>query len=202
MLITGIKSRPTYDELTPLASGLRHVAAAQGSGGAPLLKLLAAMTPAQRAQTTVIYSTESFDGDDHLAELTTESVAELLPVSSNEAALETLREVLGTAKMGTRLYLAGSEGFIGTAMQVASAFGMDSDEVLREQAGSLVRRVWCAHCDTYTDNVTMRVFECPGCHLNLVVRDHYSSRLAAFQGVKADGEVPGELPDIDEELDT
>ena len=90
MLITGIKSRPTYDELTPLASGLCHVAAAQGSGGAPLLKLLAAMTPAQRAQTTVIYSTESFDGDNHLAELTTESVAELIPVSSNEAALETL----------------------------------------------------------------------------------------------------------------
>lgn len=202
MLITGIKSRPTYDVLAPLDSGLRHVAAAQGSGGAPLLRLLSAMSPEQRALTTVVYSTESFDGDNHLPGLTNESVAELIPAASNADALDALRTVLSTATMGTRLYLAGSEGFIGTAMQVASSFGMGSDEVLREQAGALVRRVWCAHCDAYTENVTMRVFECPGCHLNLVVRDHYSSRLAAFQGVKADSEVPGELPDIDEELDT
>ncbi|MCY1381641.1 hypothetical protein D9M69_695740 [compost metagenome] len=57
------------------------------------------------------------------------------------------------------------------------------------------------HCDSYTENVTQRVFQCPGCHAMLVVRDHYSRRLAAFQAVKADAEVPGELPHA-EELDT
>ena len=78
---------------------------------------------------------------------------------------------------------------------------LNRDEVLREHSGTLVRRVWCVHCDTYTENVTQRLFTCPGCQLNLVVRDHYSRRLAAFQGIKADGEVPGELPPA-EELDT
>ncbi len=201
MLITGIKSRPVYDELTPMASGLRHVAAAQGSGGEPLLRLLGEMDPAQLAATTVLYSIESFTGRNHLADIKKHQVRDLFVFPTNAEAVRGLDAVLATAQMGTRLYLSGSEGFIGTSMQVATSYGMNRDEVLREHAGSFVRRVWCAHCSHYSENVTRRVFRCPGCERNLVVRDHYSGRLAAFQGVKADGEVPGELPE-DEELDT
>ncbi|WP_294563285.1 dimethylamine monooxygenase subunit DmmA family protein [uncultured Arthrobacter sp.] len=201
MLITGIKSRPVYDELTPMASGLRHVAAAQGSGGEPLLRLLGEMDPVQLAATTVLYSIESFTGRNHLAHIKKHQVRELFVFPTNAEAVRGLDAVLATAQMGTRLYLSGSEGFIGTSMQVATSYGMNRDEVLREHAGSFVRRVWCAHCGHYSENVTRRVFQCPGCERNLVVRDHYSGRLAAFQGVKADGEVPGELPE-DEELDT
>lgn len=201
MLITGIKSRPVYDRLAPMASGLRHLAVAQGSGGQPMLRLLADMTPAQRGVATVVYSSESFTGNSYEAELRAVDGIDLRLCASNAEALQVLDDLLSTAKMGTRLYLAGSEGFIGTAMQRATEYGLDRDEILREHAGSFVRRVWCAHCNAYTENVTQRIFRCPGCGLDLVVRDHYSSRLAAFQGVKADGEVPGELPEI-EELDT
>ncbi len=201
MLITGIKSRPVYDELTPMATGSNHVAAAQGSGGGPLVRLLGEMDPAQLAATTVLYSTESFTGKNHLVELEAFPVRDLLVFPSNAEAVRGLDAFLATAGMGTRLYLAGSEGFIGTSMQVATSYGMNKDEVLREHAGSFVRRVWCAHCGHYSENVSRRVFQCPGCERHLVVRDHYSRRLAAFQGVKADGEVPGEMPD-DEELDT
>lgn len=201
MMITGIKSRPVYDTLVPLAGGKRHVIAAQGSGGAPVVRLLRSMNATQRAATRVLYSTESFTGHNHLADIATTDVGELNIFDRNEAAVRGLDAALASATMGTRLYLSGSESFIGTAMQVARSYDLDADEVLREHAGSLTRRVWCAHCDTYTENVSHRVFKCPGCHLNLIVRDHYSGRLAAFQGVKADGEVPGELPDA-EELDT
>lgn len=201
MMITGIKSRPVYDTLSPMAGGQRHVAAGQGSGGAPLLRLLGEMTPEQRAATTVLYATESFTGNNHVQELRSAGAGELTVYDTNAEAVAGLDALLATARMGTRLYLAGSESFIGTAMQVAATYDLDKDEVQREHAGSLTRRVWCAHCDTYTENVTHRVFTCPGCGLSLIVRDHYSSRLAAFQGVKADGEVPGEMPDP-EELDT
>ncbi|MFJ6079298.1 dimethylamine monooxygenase subunit DmmA family protein [Pseudarthrobacter sp. NPDC092419] len=201
MLITGIKSRPVYDELAPMASGLHHIAAAQGSGGKPLIRLLEAMTPGQLATTTVLYSTESFTGQNYLADIQQFKVCDLIVYSSNADAVRALDGKLATAQMGTRLYVSGSEGFIGTSMQVATAYGMNRDEVLREHAGSFVRRVWCAHCGHYSENVTRRVFRCPRCERSLVVRDHYSGRLAAFQGVKADGEVPGELPE-DEELDT
>ncbi len=159
------------------------------------------MTPEQRAVTTVLYSVESFTGRNHLAEIEGFRTAGLQVFPSNVEAVEGLDALLVGTTMGTRLYLAGSEGFIGTSMQVATRYGLNRDEVLREHAGSFVRRVWCAHCSHYTENVSRRVFECPGCGRHLVVRDHYSGRLAAFQGVKADGEVPGEMPD-DEELDT
>jgi ferredoxin-NADP reductase len=201
MLITGIKSRPVYDQLRPMTGGLRHLIAGQGSGGAAMLRLIADMSPAQRAHSNLLYSTESFSGHDHLQALQAAEAAELEVFPSNEALIAALRERLGQAHMGTRLYLSGSESFIGTAMQAANAVDLNRDEVLREHSGTLVRRVWCAHCDTYTENVTQRVFSCPGCQLDLVVRDHYSRRLAAFQGIKADGEVPGELPAA-EELDT
>lgn len=201
MLITGIKSRPVYDEITPMASGLNHLAAAQGSGGQPLVRLLQAMTPEQLAATDVLYSTESFTGQNYLAELQQFDVRSLAVFTTNADAVHGLDESLAKKQMGTRLYLSGSEGFIGTSMQVATSYGMNRDEVLREHAGSFVRRVWCAHCGHYSENVTHRVFTCPGCGLNLIVRDHYSGRLAAFQGVKADSEVPGELPE-NEELDT
>lgn len=201
MLITGIKSRPVYDRLQPMPGGLHHVLAGQGSGGQALLRLLGEMTAAQRAQTTLLYSVESFSGQNHLDALKAQRVGELREYPSNAALVEGLRTLLEQAFMGTRLYLAGSESFIGIAMQVANAMDLNRDEVLREHSGTLVRRVWCVHCDTYTENVTQRLFKCPGCGVDLIVRDHYSRRLAAFQAVKADGEVPGELPEA-EELDT
>lgn len=201
MLITGIKSRPVYDLLQPMAGGLRHLIAGQGSGGTAMLRLIQEMTPAQRQNSTLLYSTESFSGHNHLDALQQCAVSALRVFETNQALLDALRTLLGDAVMGTRLYLSGSETFIGTAMQAANAVDLNRDEVLREHSGTLVRRVWCVHCDTYTENVTQRLFTCPGCDLNLIVRDHYSRRLAAFQGIKADGEVPGQLPPA-EELDT
>ena len=200
MLITGIKSRPVYDQLHPLPGGIRHIVAGQGSGGQAMLRLLQALSE-QDADVTLLYSQESFSGHDHLAELLRQPSQQLRVHASNQALIEDLHELLGAARMGTRLYLAGSESFLGSAMQVATRFDLNRDEVLREHSGTLVRRVWCVHCDTYTENVTQRLYDCPGCGVTLVVRDHYSRRLAAFQAVKADAEVPGELPPA-EELDT
>ncbi len=200
MLITGIKSRPVYDRLEPLPGGLHHIIAGQGSGGRAMLRLLDEMA-ASAGPITLLYSQESFSGQDFLGQLQEHPQLPLHVHSSNQALIEALRTLLGEARMGTRLYLAGSESFLGSAMQVATHFDLNRDEVLREHSGTLVRRVWCVHCDTYTENVTQRVYDCPGCGVTLVVRDHYSRRLAAFQAVKADAEVSGELPEA-EELDT
>lgn len=200
MLITGIKSRPIYDRLQPLPGGIRHIIAGQGSGGHAMLRLLGDMAGLNRP-ITLLYSQESFSGQDFLDQLHQHTEHPLHAHVSNQALIDELKTLLGEARMGTRLYLAGSESFLGSAMQVATHFDLNRDEVLREHSGTLVRRVWCVHCDSYTENVTQRVYDCPGCGMTLVVRDHYSRRLAAFQAVKADAEVPGELPEA-EELDT
>jgi hypothetical protein len=43
------------------------------------------------------------------------------------------------------------------------------------------------------EDATANIVACPGCGANLFVRDHFSRRLRAFMGVKADAEMPGEL---------
>lgn len=199
MLITGIKSRPAYDALKPFADGIVHLVVGQGSGGSAMLRLLSQFRPSDTVE--VLYSTESFTGQNHLAALSPATTSEVSVCHSNEALVRELECRLERAFMGTRLYLAGSESFIGSAMKVAARFDLNRDELLREHCGSLVRRVWCVHCDTFNENITRRVFACSGCNRSLIVRDHYSRHLGGFMGVQADAEVPGSLPD-DGELGT
>jgi len=51
---------------------------------------------------------------------------------------------------------------------------------------------------TTAEDVRTNIVRCPGCARWLLVRDHYSRRLAAYMGVMADAEAPGELPAIKE----
>lgn len=199
MLITGIKSRPIYDRLAPFPDALLHLVVGQGSGGSAMARLLAEL-PAGAAL-EVMYSTESFTGQNHAEALAAAAPDRFNGFISNAALGDALHQRLTHAVMGLRLYLAGSESFIGMAMKVARQFDLNADEVLREHCGSLVRRVWCVHCDSYNENITQRVFACTGCGKPLVVRDHYSRLMGAFMGVQGDAEVPGELPEPSD-LDT
>jgi predicted RNA-binding Zn-ribbon protein involved in translation (DUF1610 family) len=52
----------------------------------------------------------------------------------------------------------------------------------------------CVHCKGITEDVATDPFQCSHCGLNLFVRDHYSRRLAAYQGVCIDAEDPGNVP--------
>ena len=95
--------------------------------------------------------------------------------------------------MGTCLHLAGTEGLIGQAMRAALEAGMDHGSIATEHRGSLARRVQCVHCKGITEDVTIQPVTCAHCGLVLLVRDHYSRRIAAFQGVCIDAEEPGDV---------
>ena len=112
--------------------------------------------------------------------------------------LNRLNVMLGTAKMGLRIYVSGAEGFIGQAMQVALDHGVDFNSIPTEHRGSEARRVQCVHCKGITDNVRTSPYTCSHCGLPLLVRDHYSRRIAAFQGVSIDAEEPGTAPPPEE----
>lgn len=71
---------------------------------------------------------------------------------------------------------------------------MDHAAIEAEQRGSLARRVQCVHCKGITESVTTQPFVCSHCGLTLLVRDHYSRRIAPFQGVCIDAEEPGAVP--------
>jgi len=192
MLITGIRSRPVYTALTPDLGGRFHLLAAQGSGGEALLRLLKALP--HGAEVRVIYAAESRSGKDFSKELHSHCGANLVILCTEGQAVVAVDEALSGCIMGTRLYVAGSESFIGSIVQVASRYNMNADEVQREHCGSSARRVFCVHCKTSNENVTTNILKCAGCGRHLLVRDHYSRRLAAYMGVMADAETPGVLP--------
>jgi hypothetical protein len=125
-------------------------------------------------------------------------VAEVRTYGDAQALLDDYRRLLEAASMGLRLYVAGPESFIGLAMQLALEFNLNQDEIRAEECGTRARRVRCVHCRETTEDVHTNIVRCVGCARWLLVRDHYSRRLAAYMGVMVDAEAPGELPPIQE----
>ena len=200
MLVTGIKSKPVYAPLRADLGGRYHLMLGMGPGATALLRVLAEIQgsapPAlQKARVLLVpdagapLTTVPFD---HLG------LSLVSPFPDTASLLEAFRLVLGESLMGTRLYVAGPESFIGLAMKIALQFDLNKDEIRAEEVGTLARRVFCIHCRTTTENVRTNIVSCAGCARRLLVRDHYSRRLAAYMGVMVDAEAPGELPPIKE----
>ncbi|MGR9348920.1 dimethylamine monooxygenase subunit DmmA family protein (plasmid) [Rhizobium leguminosarum] len=195
MLVAGIKSRPVYTGLTIQPRARRHIFALEGEGAKALLDQQPALDETALARSEILYVARGSQGSG-LDEALRRLGADMFFTAPTIATLLfRLKGSLATAHMGTRLYLSGTEGFIGQAMLVALDYGIDHASVITEHRGSLARRVQCVHCKGITDDVSTSPFACSHCGLPLLVRDHYSRRLAAFQGVNIDAEEPGSAPD-------
>ncbi|MBX5029978.1 dimethylamine monooxygenase subunit DmmA family protein [Rhizobium lentis] len=198
MLVAGIKSRPVYSGLTIQPRARRHIFALEGEGAKALLDQQPALDETVLSRSEILYVARGSQGtglDEALRRLGADMFFTAPTIAT---LLFRLKGSLATAHMGTRLYLSGTEGFIGQAMLVALDYGMDHASIITEHRGSLARRVQCVHCKGITDDVTTSPFACSHCGLSLLVRDHYSRRLAAFQGVNIDAEQPGSGPDPEE----
>jgi dimethylamine monooxygenase subunit C len=190
MLVQGIKSRPVYGGVAIDTNARKHLFVLQGEGALCLIEQKPAA--AELAKSDILYVVaSSADHGPALASLKTRDfwTAPTIPILLNR-----LNVVLGNERMGTRLYIAGTEGFIGQAMRVALDLGLDFNSIKTEHRGSEARRVQCVHCKGITDNVTTQPVTCSHCGLSLLVRDHYSRRIGAFQGVCIDAEEPGTAP--------
>ncbi|MFS8111864.1 dimethylamine monooxygenase subunit DmmA family protein [Rhizobium jaguaris] len=198
MLVEGIKSRPVYKGLIIQPKARKHIFALEGEGALALLEQQAALDEAALARSEVLYVARGSRGKGHDEILRRFGADMFFAAPTIATLLFRLKGSLATAHMGTRLYIAGTEGFIGQAMMVALDYGMDHASVMTEHRGSLARRVQCVHCKGITEDVTHSPFTCSHCGLPLLVRDHYSRRLGAFQGVNIDAEEPGNAPDPEE----
>jgi hypothetical protein len=212
MLVTGIKSKPVYAPLQADVRGRYHLMLGLGVGAAPLLRVIAEMRDAAAQSlknTRVLYVPDAGAAPGSRAALDpgaapqveqfkSAAVSEVRAFPGTPALLERFRVILGQSLMGTRLYVAGPESFIGLVMKIALEFNLNKDEIRAEECGTLARRVYCIHCRATTENVRTNIVSCVGCARWLLVRDHYSRRLAAYMGVMADAEAPGELPPLKE----
>jgi DNA-directed RNA polymerase subunit RPC12/RpoP len=223
MLVTGIKSKPVYAPLRADTGGRYHLMLGKGMGNVALMRVLrelSSATPQALARTRVLLipaeftpltnaGTESMGAaaaapagaagsDARPDDFSAMGLEELRTFTDVATLLREFRSLLDTALMGTRLYVAGPESFIGLAMKIALEFDLNKDEIRAEELGSSARRVYCIHCRATTEDVRTNIVRCVDCGSWLLVRDHYSRRLAAYMGVMVDAEAPGELPEIKE----
>jgi len=185
-----ILSRPRYGVLA-VRQGSGHLMVADGDGAGAIVDLV--LNAAVLAVTHLIY-VPGANGVDRAAELQALGAAQFLRAPSFATALPRLQKVLADAHMGLQIYAAGTEGLMGQVQREVVAAGLPHTALQMEHRGSCARRVQCVHCKGITENVSLDPFQCSHCGLNLFVRDHYSRRLAAFQGVNIDAEDPGSVP--------
>ena len=190
-----IKSRPVYSALEP-RNGTLHLVVADGEGAEAVIEMIAKVNDRSQmlAAAHLIYAPGP-NGTDLGTALQGLGTAQFFRAPSIPALLPRLQRVLSDARMGTQFYLAGSEGLIGQAETAIMTSGFPHAAIQKEHRGSTVRRVQCVHCKGITENVATDPFKCSHCGLNLFVRDHYSRRLAVFQGVNIDAEDPGKVPE-------
>jgi dimethylamine monooxygenase subunit C len=193
---SAIKSRPVYGVLEPMA-GARHLVVADGEGADAVIGLLEKFGDgnADVLRNLHIMYTAGPNGTDRAVALEKLGAAQFYAAPSIPTLLTRLQRVLADAHMGTQFYLAGTEGLMGQAEREIMSTGFPFAAIQKEHRGSTVRRVQCVHCKGITENVATDPFKCGHCGLNLFVRDHYSRRIAAFQGVNIDAEDPGLVPE-------
>jgi hypothetical protein len=191
-----ILSRPVYGTLSP-QPGKHHLFIADAEGAAAILDMAKTAPEGFFANAHIMF-VPGDTGAKYVKPLRKLQPAQFYEGPSIASALPRLRQTLETAHMGLRVYLSGTEGLIGQAMQAALEAGIDHTSIQTEQRGSLARRVQCVHCKGITENVTTQPATCSHCGLLLLVRDHYSRRIAAFQGVCINAEDPTENPPKEE----
>jgi dimethylamine monooxygenase subunit C len=198
MLVTGIKSKPVYAPLQADLRGRYHLMLGMDAGAAPLLRVIAEMRAASAQSVKNIRVLFVPGASAAVEQFTAAAVGDVQAFPDTPALLGQFGAILGQSLMGTRLYVAGPESFIGLVMKIALEFNLNKDEIRAEECGTLARRVYCIHCRATTENVRTNIVRCVDCDTWLLVRDHYSRRLAAYMGVMVDAEAPGELPPLKE----
>jgi hypothetical protein len=188
-----ILSRPVYGVLE-VRPGRSHLLVADAEGAEAILALAASAPADFFANAHIIYIPKG-TGDTFTTRLAQLAPAQFYVGPTYEAAVPRLRRVLEASHMGLQVYLSGTEGLMGQAMFEATQAGIPHSAIQTEHRGSTARRVQCVHCKGITEDVTHDPFQCGHCGLNLFVRDHYSRRIAAFQGVRIDAEDPGNVPE-------
>lgn len=183
-----IRSRPVYGTLEARA-GKHHLMIADAEGAEAIM---AVATPELMAKTHIIYIPRGTGYADKLRAL---DPAQFYEGPSYAASVTRIRRVLQDAHMGLQVYLTGTEGLMGQAQNEAMQAGIPHTAIQTEHRGSVARRMQCVHCKGITEDVETDPFVCSHCGLNLFVRDHYSRRLAAYQGVCIDAEDPGNVPE-------
>lgn len=191
---SAILSRPRYGTLFP-ANALYHLFVADDSGGEVIISLADKAPAGFFSNAEIIYvDTKPAKNQSTWENLNALGCPRLYTGPTIKAALPRLKASLDRIRMGTQVYVCGSESLLGLATMTAMQAGLDHQALQTEHRGSFNRRMQCVHCKGITENVSTQPANCDHCGLLLLVRDHYSRRVAAYQGVNINAEDPSDVP--------
>lgn len=193
------KSRPFYGVLAAKPAAA-HLIVAEGEGAQAVIDLVAKAPSEFANKATLLYAEGPYVSDNSTTDaLRALGLARFHTSATATAALPRLNGALDRLRMGTEIYLTGNESALSLFVKACTDAGLDYQGLQTEHRGSLARRMQCVHCKGITENVTTQPAECAHCGLLLLVRDHYSRRIGAFQGVNINAEDPSDIP-VKEEM--
>lgn len=175
---TNSSSKPAYAQLQwfPAQS---HVVVADEAGVPAIARLLKLERP--EPETAVFIRLLGNERTIDLVPCLSGSSIEARP--DDQRFCEELRVVLSAGPTATRLYVAGTESFLALVRRVVRRSEFPQGSAMEELTGSGARKAQCVHCKTIYRDIVFRAFDCPRCEAPLIVRDHYSRRIGAYQAV-------------------
>jgi hypothetical protein len=150
--VSTIKSRPVYPGLRAVPTARHNLVAVEGDGVQAVARMLVEAPEGFPARTHVLCTPGGGRADPE--QLRALGVAALDVLPDVEQVLTALDGLLDRASMGTRLYAAGGEGFVGRVVRLGIDHGIDHKSVLTEHSGSL--RGGCSACTASTSPSTSR----------------------------------------------
>ena len=131
MLVTGIKSKPVYTPLAPDLSGRYHLMVGHGVGSEPLLRVLRDLrtaAPDSGARTRVLFVGNPEEQSASGELFRSSGATDVRLFGREDELLTNFQDVLTNSVMGSRLYVAGPESFMGLVMRIARHFNLNKDE--------------------------------------------------------------------------
>ncbi len=96
---------------------------------------------------------------------------------------ELLCASLRASSSPTQLYAAGSQSFLLSVSRLARPGERVGSAIQAELTGSRARDVQCMCCKNIYRDIDYRALDCPRCEVTLMVSDHYSASVGAFETV-------------------
>lgn len=102
--------------------------------------------------------------------------------------LNSITDELKQLKAGIHTVICGDESFLWMVQQCVVQSGCLKEEISLVLDGSVqpkIKNIYCVHCGHLQKTVADDYCTCEHCHVELMIRSHFSERLGAYMGVCA-----------------
>jgi len=105
-----------------------------------------------------------------------------------------LQETAADLPLATAVYVAGTEAYMWDVYNTLIGLDFAPEQIQMLAPESTARRLFCTHCYTVMEGVTVTPHTCEGCGELLLVRDHFNRLHGAYVGVSINAEDRSEVP--------